>query len=126
MVEKLHSRLKFDLTLSMDRYLEQNRDEVRQRRKEVATLKHKLLQLRKRLNGYVCMYVHVCIYTSNSCVYTCIYTSRLATVGIINVLGSLIMRDTLLHTLILSSMYTKFIQDALLYIVFMYIHSIMY
>ena len=35
------------------------------------------------------------------------------------------MRDTLLHTLILSSMYTKFIQDALLYIVFMYIHSVL-
>ena len=49
MAEKLHSRLTFDLTLSMDRYLERNREEVRLRRKEVATLKHKLQELRKRL-----------------------------------------------------------------------------
>ena len=49
MAEKLHSRLTFDLTLSMDRYLERNREEVRLRRKEVATLKNKLQELRKRL-----------------------------------------------------------------------------
>ena len=50
MAEKLHSQLNFDLTLSMDRYLVRNREEVRLRRKEVATLKHKLQELRKRLN----------------------------------------------------------------------------
>ena len=37
----------------MDRYLERNRDEVRLRRKEVATLKLKLQELRKRLSRYI-------------------------------------------------------------------------
>ena len=78
MAEKLHSRLSFDLTLSMDRYLERNCGEVRKRRKEVATLKHKLAELRRRLTRcvglytytvlkYVCASVHVVVY-----VYVCV------------------------------------------------------
>ena len=53
MVKKLHSRLTFDPTFSMDRYLEGNREEVRLRRREVALLKHKLQELRKRLNRFL-------------------------------------------------------------------------
>lgn len=61
MVEKLHSRLTFDLTLSMDRYLQTNQEEVRLRRKEVATLKRKLQELRKRLSRCVGVGVGGCV-----------------------------------------------------------------
>ena len=53
MAEKLHSHLAFGQTLSMDRYLVRNREEVRLRRREVASLKHKLLELRRRLHRCV-------------------------------------------------------------------------
>ncbi|CAI8024839.1 Ubiquitin carboxyl-terminal hydrolase 25 [Geodia barretti] len=56
--EKLHSRLAFDQTLSMDRYLHRNREKVRLRRREVAALKHKLLELRRRLARFTCYQGH--------------------------------------------------------------------
>ena len=58
MAEKLHSRLAFHQTLSMDRYLQRNQAEVRLRRKEVALLKYKLLDLRRRLAR--CVFQCVC------------------------------------------------------------------
>ena len=69
MAEKLHSRLAFDQTLSMDRYLQRNRAEVRLRRKAVAALKHKLMELRRRLARCVCLCVCVCVFV---CVCLCV------------------------------------------------------
>lgn len=48
--EKVHDRLKFDLQLCMDRYLEMNKQESRERRKEVMKLKSRLQELKGRLN----------------------------------------------------------------------------
>ena len=61
MAEKLHSLLAFDPTLAMDRYMEKNKEEVRKRRKEVGTFRHKLQELRKRLNRFVCARMHVVV-----------------------------------------------------------------
>ncbi|XP_043194604.1 ubiquitin carboxyl-terminal hydrolase 25-like [Amphibalanus amphitrite] len=51
--EKIHDRLTFPSEMYMDRYLEINKNMVTVKRAEIATLRQKLRQLRKRLDQYL-------------------------------------------------------------------------
>ena len=47
--EKVHDKLNFDLKVHMDRFMEKNKVETRQRRKEVVQLRSRLNELDERL-----------------------------------------------------------------------------
>lgn len=51
--EKIHDPLLFDRTLYMDRYLEENKVVVREKRKDVKKLKERMKELQHKLNGYL-------------------------------------------------------------------------
>ncbi len=64
--EKLHNPLVFDRQLFLDRYLDRNKVEVRQRRREVAHLRGKMSNLQKRLLRWASR-LHLHLYDLSLC-----------------------------------------------------------